>query len=68
MAHAEEGALLGMEPEREAWVRRVAAAAQNAAMELRMLDDPSTHDLLADLDELRERLNSELRGSALEPG
>jgi hypothetical protein len=68
MAHAEEGALAGMEPEREAWVRRVAAAAQNAAMELRRLDDPSTQDLLADLDELRERLDSELRASGLEPG
>jgi hypothetical protein len=57
-----------MEPEREAWVRRVAAAAQNAAMELRRLDDPSTQDLLVDLDELRERLDSELRASGLEPG
>jgi hypothetical protein len=59
--------LTGMEPEREAWVRRVAAAAQNAAIELRKLDDPSAQDLLEDLDDLREKLIAELRAGGLEP-
>lgn len=55
-----------MDPEREAWLRRVAAATQNAAEELRKLRDPSAKDLLDDLDDLHARLVEELRASGLD--
>jgi hypothetical protein len=55
-----------MDTEREAWIRRVAAAAHGAAEELRRLDDPSAADLLNDLEELRASLIEELRAAGLE--
>jgi hypothetical protein len=55
-----------MDPEREAWIRRVAAAAQSAAEQIRKLDDPSAGDLLSDLDDLRARLVDELHASGLD--
>jgi hypothetical protein len=56
---------LTMDPEREAWIRRVAAAAHSAAEELRKLNDPSAQDLLSDLDDLHERLVEELHATGL---
>lgn len=49
-----------MDPEREAWIRRVAAAAGSAAEHLRKLDDPFARELLSDLDALQQRLVAEL--------
>jgi predicted trehalose synthase len=51
---------LSMDPEREAWIRRVAAAAGSAAEHLRKLDDPFARELLSDLDALQQRLVAEL--------
>jgi hypothetical protein len=65
MSYAAARPMTSMSPEREHWVRRVAGAAQRAADDLRQLDDPSTHDLLRDLDELHDRLVAELRAAGL---
>jgi hypothetical protein len=44
---------------------RAAGAALRAADDLRQLDDPSTYDLIRDLEELHERLAAELRAASL---
>jgi len=53
--------LSAVEPSEQLWSERVAEAALRAANELRALDDPTTVDLLADLDALHARLSIELR-------
>jgi len=53
--------LSGVERSEQPWSERVAEAALRAANELRALDDPTTVDLLADLDALYARLSLELR-------
>jgi hypothetical protein len=55
-----------MDPEREAWIRRVDVAAQSAAEDLRKLNDPSAAELLSELDELHARLLDELRAAGLD--
>ena len=47
------------------WLARVAEAARRAAEALRGLDDPQQRELLADLDDLHERLTAELRSARL---
>ena len=52
-----------MDPDRRRWLQRVAEAAREAADAVCQLQDARGRDLLTDLDDLHERLTTELRAA-----
>jgi hypothetical protein len=49
-----------MDDDRRRWLERLAEATDEASDELRRNDDPRHHDLIEDLEGLRERVRGEL--------